>query len=52
MKPLAIQDVQKSPSVLTEAEPSERHEIPYFDSKYCLSAVHSPHGRRVSRQKG
>lgn len=41
MKTLAIQDVQKSPSVLTEAEPLERHEIPYFDSKYCLSDIHS-----------
>ena len=41
MKPLAIQDIQRGPSVLTEVEPSDRHEIPYFDPKYCLSDIHS-----------
>lgn len=39
MKTFPVIDVQRGPSILTEAGPSDRHEIPYLDQKYCLSDI-------------
>lgn len=52
MKAFAVIDVQRGPSVVTEAGPSERHEIPYFDQKYHLSDISFTSMANVSYRKG